>query len=163
MTRAPWFAICGALLAILLGMLPGNAQDKKKADDKKPAVKKPAEVFTDAKEAGPDYLVQGEYVGTLGKDKLGAQVVAKGSGNFEVYLLSGGLPGAGWDTKGRVKVQAKSESTGQTVLLPAGKWSGAIADGKFSGKDPAGVDFFLQKIERKSPTLLAPPPAGALV
>ncbi|MCE9533387.1 MAG: DUF1080 domain-containing protein [Planctomycetes bacterium] len=126
-----------------------NSQEKKKPN-----------VFTNAAEAGPDFLIQGEYEGKLGSDKAGAQVVALGDGKFDVYLHTGGLPGAGWDLKGKVKADAKTDD-GKVVLT--GKYTGGIADGKLAGKTPDGIEFSFAKLERKSPTMGAQPPEGALV
>jgi hypothetical protein len=128
------------------------------ADKDKPA-KKPKNTFTNAAEAGPDYLVQGEYEGK--KDKLGAQVVALGDGKFDVYFLTGGLPGAGWDGKGRVKVSARTED-GKTTLTGK-EYSGTISDGTLSGKSKDDTAFELKRVERKSPRMGAKPPEGAVV
>jgi 6-phosphogluconolactonase len=118
--------------------------------------------FTEPAEAGPDFRIQGEYEGEVtGKGKHGAQVVAQGDGKFDVYLLTGGLPGAGWDGKGRQKLGAKTES-GKTTLAAAG-WSGVVADGKLTGKTADGDEFSLKRIDRKSSTLGAKPPEGAIV
>jgi hypothetical protein len=128
---------------------------QEKKSDKKPGS------FITASEAGPDFLIQGEYEGeSTAKEKLGAQVVALGDGKFDVYLLTDGLPGAGWDTKGRIKIPAKTDS-GKTTF--AGKdISGFLGEGKLVGKGPQG-DFTLTRVERKSPTVGAKAPEGALI
>lgn len=128
----------------------------------KPAPKKQADVFTNPADAGPDFKTQGEYVGAIaGKDKLAAQVVAKGGGKFEVYLLAGGLPGAGWDGKTRTKASAATVE-GKTTLS-GGKWNGTLADGTLTGTTPDGATFTLKRVERQSPTLGAKPPEKAVV
>jgi hypothetical protein len=136
------------LFALAVWAAPASAADK-------------GGVFLDPKEAGPDYLVQGEYAGTAGGALLGAQVVALGDGQFDVYFLAGGLPGAGWDTKGRVKASGKTE--GEKTVVDGGGWSGAIAGGTLSGKSADGAAVALKKVERKSATLGEKPPAGAVV
>jgi hypothetical protein len=126
------------------------------------AAKPPADVFLDPEKAGPDFAVQGEYVGeTASKDKLAAQVVAEGDGKFTVFFLAGGLPGAGWNGKAKVKAEAHS-TDGKTSFDGAG-WKGEIADGKLTGARADGVEFALSRVMRKSPTEGAKPPEGALV
>jgi hypothetical protein len=126
------------------------------------AAKPPADVFLDPVKAGPDFAVQGEYVGeTAGKDKLAAQVVAEGDGKFTAYFLAGGLPGDGWDGKAKVKAAAHS-ADGKTTFDGAG-WKGEIADGKLTGARADGVAFALNRVVRKSPAEGAKPPEGALV
>lgn len=130
--------------------------------DKKDKPKKSADVYTDPAAASPDFKVQGEYEGELpGKGKLGAQVVGLGGDKFDVYFLTGGLPGAGWDTKGRTKAAA-SMAGGKTTIADK-SWSGVIADGTLAGKTADGVTFTLKRVERTSPTLGAKPPEGALI
>lgn len=142
------WVLCLGLLACLSG--PAGSQDKK------------ADTFTDASMAGPDFKIQGEYEGEVpGKGKSGVQVVALGAGKFDVYFLSGGLPGAGWDTKGRTKVGAATADDKTT--LAKSDWSGTIADGKLTGKFGSEGEFVLKRVERKSPTLEAKPPEGAIV
>jgi hypothetical protein len=120
--------------------------------------------FLDPKEAGPDFAVQGEYEGQVGlKDSkpFGAQVIADGDGKFTIQFLPGGLPGAGWDGKTKIKATAKTED-GKTTFSGGG-WAGTIADGKIAGKDEKGTEFTLAHTVRKSPTLGKEPPKGAIV
>lgn len=126
-----------------------------------PQGKKPSGVYTDPKLAGPDYLVQGEYESAAGgKSPFAVQVVALGAGKFDAYLLGGGLPGAGWDRKTRIKASAETKN-GKTVI--AGKWTGEIDGGKLTGRTPSGEKIALKRVERHSPTLGVQPPAGAVV
>ena len=127
--------------ALLLSLLLLSFQDKAKP-----------QAYTDPAKCGPDYLIQGEYEG----DKVGAQVVALGEDKYDVYVLPGGLPGAGWDGKTKTKVAAKTEN-GKTTF--AGDWSGEIADGVLTG--PEGVK--MKRVVRKSPTLGEKAPEGAVV
>src|SRR4029079_2945011 len=94
--------LAGVLAAgiVLLAGLPGTvAQEKNKAQPKK----KERIAVADPKDAAkdPDFAVQGEYAGEIssgGKStKVGAHVVAKGLGEFNLKVYVGGLPGAGWD------------------------------------------------------------------
>jgi len=145
--------LCGVL--VLLG---GTAAQDKKDDKKDP---KKANTFTNPSEAGPDFVIQGEYEGeAAGKGKYGVQVVAKGDGKFEVYVLAGGLPGAGWDGKTRTKVAAQTQG-GQTGIT--GSWTGSITGGVLTAKGPAEEMLTAKKVERKSPTIGQAPPANAVV
>ena len=120
------------------------------------------EAFTDAAQAGPDFKVQGEYEGTIGdKTKFGAQVIALGEGKFDVVLLQKGLPGAGWDAKTRVML--KGETKDGAVELSGTNFKGWIKDGVLSGSAEENVKYEAKKVERKSDTLGAKPPEGAIV
>ena len=123
--------------------------------------------YLNVADAGADYLIQGEYSGMLGADgdttKYGLQVIALGDHKFAATRYSGGLPGDGF--KGEAKFGAVGETKdGVTKIVAEGIGYAIIADGSaqvFSEKDRAVGT--LKRVERKSPTLGAKPPAGAVV
>ena len=89
------------------------------------------QVFLDAKKAGPDFAVQGEYVGVIGnKTKLGVQVIARGNGQFDAVLYAKGLPGAGWD--GKTKVMLKGKTEAGVTKFTGKNFKGQIQGGVFS-------------------------------
>jgi len=119
-------------------------------------------------QADPDFAIQGEYLGPGKlpggeKEKIGAQVVALGQGKFDVYLLDGGLPGEGWQ-RGllRMRVSASRNEAGK-VSITQDQLTGEIVDGKLSLQLAEGNKVQLERVERKSPTLGAQPPEGAIV
>ncbi|MHB8973935.1 MAG: 3-keto-disaccharide hydrolase [Pirellulaceae bacterium] len=124
-------------------------------------------VFVTPQEAGPDYLVQGEYLGDAeaqnGRGPWGAQVVALGEGKFAVVGYEGGLPGDGWQ-RGDRQETAEGKTEGGMTRFHADRWDAEIKDGvltvRTASGDPVGT---LKKVERKSPTLGAKPPQGAIV
>ncbi len=118
------------------------------APDKKAAI-------TDAKDAGPDFAVQGEYQGEINGKKFGAQVVALGDDKFDVTLFTGGLPGDGWKRGDQAQKDTGALKDGVATFA---KLQASIKDGSLS---VAGGQ--LKKAERKSPTLGAKPPEGATV
>ena len=159
------------------------AAPKKPAKPKKPV--HPA-YLTPAK-AGPDYAVQGEYAGTAGDAKIGVQVIALGDGAFQAVFYPGGLPGAGWEGKMRIPVDGKTEG-GRTVFAPSKarkrymgnspaefsalasdppggqrNYTATIAGKTLTGKTDDGREISAGKVMRRSPTLGARPPAGAIV
>jgi hypothetical protein len=127
--------------------------------DKKPAV-------TDPAKADADFAVQGEYTGELntndGKVKWGVQVIALGGGKFDATAYRGGLPGDGWDKSERIK--ATGETSGGATTLRATEGAAKIQGSVMTILDGNGNTVGeLKKVERKSPTLGAKPPAGAVV
>ena len=118
---------------------------------------------TDPANAGAEFAIQGEYTGTIGSTKVGVQVIALGDSKFHAVAFIGGLPGDGWDL-GK-KVQADGElKDGQVVFTTAEGTKGTLKDGKIAITDAAGQELGkLDKVMRKSPTLGAKAPEGALV
>ena len=131
------------------------------------AQKKKRETFTDPVKAGPDFAIQGEYVGNLpgpdGQDqKWGAQVIAQGDHRFEVMAYRGGLPGDGWDRSDPIKAAGKTEN-GVTKLKSDMGYAIVNKGSLTIYHDENQKLGELKKVERKSPTLGMKPPKGAVV
>jgi hypothetical protein len=123
--------------------------------------------FTDPAKAGPDFQVQGEYEGELNLDggtkKVGVQVIALGKHEFSATMFHGGLPGDGW-SRGDKKSEGKGKTEGDVTIISSDKGKGTIKGDKLTCSNAAGESMGeLKKIERKSPTIGAPAPAGAIV
>lgn len=135
-----------------------NAQDKKLP---RIAINDPAKLKDD-----PDFAIQGEYEGEvkLGDNtlKIAAQVIAKGEGKFDVKPFRNGLPGVAENSEARPKGTAERVGNKVVVKDNKGMESGSIADGVLM-ISAGGLDAKLNKVERKSPTLGAKPPTGAIV
>jgi len=128
-----------------------------------PEIIDPAEAAKD-----PDFAVQGEYLGQGSgaaslEGKIGVQVIARGSGKFQAYVLKGGLPGNGWNNGDRRSgIEGKRED--HKVALKGGNFAAAIAGNKLTLTTTDGQGKAeLKRVQRKSPTLGARPPQGALV
>jgi len=118
---------------------------------------------------------QGEYAGVLvaGAEEgwptgpVGAQLIARSKPNGEephlhMVLLRGGLPGLGW-TKGDGRVEARGSLTKDGATFEHG-WTATLRDDVLTFRS-ANQEVLgeLQRVVRTSPTLGAPPPAGAVV
>jgi hypothetical protein len=126
-----------------------------------------AQTALEPETAGPDFLIQGEYTGTLiesddTKDSVAAQVMAMGgAGAFRATLLWGGLPGAGWDKQNKLELPGVTGETstefsgeGYTLsILPSGE--------TLEGTGPAGGIISMGKVMRHSSTEGLSAPAGA--
>jgi hypothetical protein len=150
-------------VAVLVAASVGPAQDKPKEKPKGPpriAVDEPAKLKDDK-----DFAAQGDYEGLWTHikpgTKYGAQVVALGEGKFDIKIYFGGLPGSGWNGSDPRLETAKRGVDGKVAF---GK-RGIIADEKMTVEDglKSNADITFTKVERKSPTLGAEPPKGAVV
>ena len=124
------------------------------AADQKPV----AETFPDPVKAGPDYADQGEYKNDWG----GAQVIALGNDSFRMVTYKGGLPGEGWDKEYKQENPGKREGS-KIVFTGENNYKAELANGKISITTADGGPYHMDKVERKSPTLGAKAPKGALV
>jgi hypothetical protein len=117
--------------------------------------------FTNATDAGPDFAIQGEYVGEVGNHRWGAQVVALGDGKFDVVGFQGGLPGEGWKRDEKTS-RGSGERKGDRVELTGDGWTGFISSGVLTIAH-GDAKQEMKKVDRKSPTLGMQPPQGALI
>jgi hypothetical protein len=142
------------LSVVVLAAAPAVAGDARQA-------------FTDPEKAGPDFAAQGEYVGTLqpGEDmKLGVQVIALGDGKFDAVAYPGGLPGDGWNGEEKIKGHGEMVEGVVKFTVPDNRGSGVLKDGVITVSDDNGIVMGrLEKVCRKSPTLGAKSPEGAVV
>ena len=113
----------------------------------------------------PDVLVQGEYVGEVtkfdGKKKLGVQVIALGKGKFHAVWRNGGLSRDGWDKNESAPREGEIVAGGTT--FKADEQTATIKDGVMLLTTDGKVIGELKRIVRKSSTLGAKPPNGAVV
>jgi len=117
--------------------------------------------------ADPDFAVQGDYVGDVKDDKgnagrIGVQVIALGGGKFDAVLYLGGLPGDGADMKRPVKLTGQRDGDKTLFANKDGKIE--VSGGTITAYGADGkVGWSITKTHRKSSTLGAKPPKGAVV
>jgi hypothetical protein len=154
----PRTLLAALLAAGLLAACTPAQPPKKKAE--RVAVNDPAKLKDDA-----DFAAQGEYEGGVmaggTASKVGIQLVARGGGKFAGKSFHGGLPGAGWDGKPPIEGTAAREGSGIVLKDAAGSVVGELANRTITLKGQ--VPGTLTKVERKSATLGAKSPDGAVV
>ena len=152
--------ILRSVLAIAFTFMAADAVAAKKDPQKNLTWTDPMK----AQAEDPDFSNQGEYGRDVADQPWAVQVVALGDGNFDAYLLERGLPGLGWDkSKLRVKLSGKREGASVRFASPDSIIRARIHDGVLQVRWYGDVIARLRRIERKSPTLGAPAPAGAIV
>jgi hypothetical protein len=163
MPRQPWLPL--VLIACLAaGVSAADAPPAALGQPIKPAPKPkppPLAFFLTPETAGPDFVVQGEYLGKIGDAPLGCQVVALDKGQFRAAFYRGGLPGdATFDDTTRTEVMGTTDGD-KTVFN--GKWRATVSGDTMTGTSDKGEDFSLKHTLRHSPTEGLKPPDGALV
>ena len=150
--------MCVLATAAAVGLVTAHSQAF--AQDTKQA-------FVDAKSAGVDFTLQGEYIGwvlTGSQDfrPIGLQVISLGGGKFEAVEYAGGLPGAGAIGKARVRIPGQRR--GNTARFIHGPLQIDVDNDHaiFFQKSFDGVIAKLNRVHRVSPTMGAKPPEGAV-
>ena len=117
------------------------------------------------------FQIQGEYLAEVEDNgeqvRLGAQVIALSDKTFRSELFIGGLPGAGW-SRGQEQRSNNGKVDGDFQVWTSDDGGEPartrLVDGNLELIDDAGnVQAVFKKVHRKSPTLNAKPPKGALV
>ncbi len=131
------------------------------------APKDVSHTWTDPNEAAAedvDFRFQGEYGVDQKGQPWGVQVVALGGGQFDAYLLEGGLPGLGWDRQ-RARLKLSGTRQGDAVILaaPESAVQARIEKGRITVQREGAAIADLPRLVRKSPTLGARPSEGAVV
>jgi len=150
-----WLFTIPLMLCVLLSS--ADSQDKKPKKARPPA-------YTNEQDAGPDFQIQGEYEGEIlksdEKQKFAAQVIARGDCTLSVKFFAGGLPGA---RAADLTEVAEAQTENGRTLITSKKASGEITKDMLTGVGGTATKFMLHRVVRKSPTLGAKPPKGAIV
>ncbi len=148
------------LAAVVLGLGLVDTLPAQQAEPQKTA-------YTDPAEAGIEYQIQGEYVAETEQDgvkqRVAVQIIALGDGKFRGVGFKGGLPGENPDVQRQEKAVDGQLEGNKAVFIHEGLRA-EVQDGVLSIIAPDGnVVLTAKKIERRSPTLGAKPPEGAIV
>jgi len=146
-----------------------QVSQQKQAAQKQQRKQRPRDyAATRLSEVDEDFPFQGEYLGSIWTSSttwspIGLQVVALGNGEFMAVEYSGGLPGFGWDNTHRVMLEGRRD--GNVVTLTGSPFQIEIEEGValVSHLHRGFALGTLGKHLRRSPTLGASPPPGAVV
>jgi len=117
--------------------------------------------------ASPAFTMQGEYLGTAANpdgtpSSVGLQVVAIADDHVQLVMHRGGLPGAGSDGRDASVFMARVD--GNELRLVSGSVDRVTRTGDaLTGYRGSAAVWTLRRATRTSPTMGAPPPAGAIV
>ncbi len=150
--RSSWVLLSSLTMTGLVFVAPVMSQDKPN----------PKQAFLDGKEAGPDFQLQGEYIGKVAEQSFGVQVIARGNSKFEGVVYPGGLPGAGWDAEKKVKHKVAGETKDGATTMTGGDFVATLVNGSLVLKQ-AEKSGELRRLHRESPSLGMRPPEGALI
>ena len=148
---------------ILAFVLPGRqlvGQEKQKWNEKGPA-------YTEPPKDDASYPLMGEFIGVLKprdgeSELLGLQIRSIGNDQFDAIAFLGGLPGQKNHRPEPIPMIGKR--SGEFVVLSGGPWAVIVEKNVCRLIDRQGNKAGqLKRIRRKSPTLYASPPDGAIV
>jgi hypothetical protein len=154
-----WRTVAGTIAGIMCcGLVVCWSPSMATAADASAAILKPAD-------AGPDFAIQGEYVGSITDDgmelKFGVQIISLGDGQFRAVGYPGGLPGDGY--AGGEKVFSEGMLRNGAAVFETDQAVASVKDDKIVVSIGGLVAGQLNKVNRKSPTLEQKPPAEAVV
>lgn len=121
-------------------------------------------VYTDPDSTPASFRLQGEYEGVAGDgNTYAAQIIALGDDNFHVVSYQGTLPGENQSHK-NIFFETDAKLVDGAVRFEHGDHNIAVSDGELRVMDAGGTQVAaIKRVVRKSPTLGAKPPKGAIV
>lgn len=130
------------------------------------AAETPDPTYEDPNHAGPDFAIQGEYLGVVeanGGKTWGVQIIALGKESFRLIGYPGGLPGDGYRKGDATKVAEGKRMSGE-IKFEGDNFLAEILGGQLIVSNKQGEKLgTLMRIQRESTTLGQKPPEGATV